>query len=77
MTFFVRTEGSSFEQVGSQTHQVPVLERGPLMHEFRAEFPPRCATAVKMVAESLGVCPPGHPGEGEDAWLLSDEIRVE
>jgi hexosaminidase len=75
--FFVRVEENPFELVGSQTHKVPVLERGPLIREFRAEFPERRVTAVKIVAESLGVCPSGHPGEGEDAWLLADEIVVE
>ena len=75
--FFLSEDGSEFKSVGSCAHSVPVLERGPLIHEFQVEFPSRPATAVRMVAKSLGVCPPGHPGEGEDAWLLADEVVVE
>ena len=75
--FFVSEDGSQFESVGSETHRIPVLERGPLIHEFRAEFSVHRVSAVKIMAQSLRVCPPGHPGEGEDAWVLIDEIVVE
>jgi hypothetical protein len=39
-------------------------------------FPPKWLKYLKIHAENIGVCPPGHPGEGEPAWLFVDEILV-
>jgi hypothetical protein len=35
------------------------------------------AKYLRIVAENIGTCPPGHPGEGEKAWLFVDEIIIE
>ncbi|MDB4303815.1 alkaline phosphatase family protein, partial [Desulfosarcina sp.] len=35
------------------------------------------AKYLKVIARNIGVCPPGHAGEGEKAWLFVDEIIVE
>ena len=32
---------------------------------------------LHLVAKNIGVCPPGHAGEGKNAWLFVDEIMVE
>ena len=32
---------------------------------------------VRITAGNIGVCPPGHPGEGEPAWLFVDEILIQ
>jgi sialate O-acetylesterase len=32
---------------------------------------------IKVKASNIGVCPPGHPGEGEKAWLFIDEVEVD
>jgi len=31
---------------------------------------------LEVKASNIGVCPPGHPGEGKPAWLFVDEIIV-
>ena len=35
------------------------------------------AKFVKVIAENAGIIPSGKPGEGNPAWLLTDEILVE
>ncbi len=35
------------------------------------------AVAIKVVAESIGKCPPGHIAEGNPAWIFFDEIIVQ
>ncbi len=35
------------------------------------------AKYLKVIARNVGICPPGHAGEGEKAWLFVDEIIVE
>jgi sialate O-acetylesterase len=32
---------------------------------------------IKLKAANIGVCPLGHPGAGEKAWLFVDEVEVE
>ena len=32
---------------------------------------------VRVQAKNIGVCPAGHPGAGEKAWVMADEIVVE
>jgi hexosaminidase len=31
---------------------------------------------LKVVVKNMGICPPGHSGEGEKAWLFVDEVIV-
>jgi hexosaminidase len=35
------------------------------------------ARYVRVRAESVGVCPSGHPGEGQPAWVFADELVIE
>jgi len=32
---------------------------------------------LKIRAVNIGTCPPGHPGEGQKAWLFISEIEIE
>lgn len=34
------------------------------------------ARYVRVIARNIGLCPPGHFGEGNKAWLFIDEIQV-
>lgn len=34
------------------------------------------ARYIKVIAKNIGVCPEGHPGAGEPAWLFIDELIV-
>jgi hexosaminidase len=34
------------------------------------------ARYVRVTAKSVGLCPPWHPGRGQNAWLFVDEIIV-
>jgi len=42
--------------------------RAPFMNNVRY---------IKVKASNIGVCPPGHPGSGEKAWLFVDEVEVD
>ena len=41
------------------------------------EFKNIRAKHLKIKAENIGTCPPGHPGAGGDAWVFVDEVVVE
>jgi sialate O-acetylesterase len=37
----------------------------------------RSVRYIRIKADNIGVCPPGHPGAGEKAWLFVDEVELE
>lgn len=45
--------------------------------EIKFGFAPAKIKFIKVLAKNIGVCPEGHSGEGEPAWLFVDEIIVE
>lgn len=37
----------------------------------------RSVRYIRIKATNIGVCPPGHPGAGDKAWLFIDEVELE
>nr|NKQ99511.1 hypothetical protein [Escherichia coli] len=58
------------------THTIAVNEKTTVMHDFIAKFATQKARYVRATAKSMGVCPKGHSGEGQPAWIFSDELVV-
>jgi len=73
----VSSDGQSFEPVQTLTHDVPALSPEPVVKEFSVETKGRKARYVRVHARNIGVCPDGHPGAGDKAWVMADEIVVE
>jgi len=57
-------------------NDVPLEKEGGILKTFEMQVKPINARYVKMVATNIGVCPPGHKGNGGPAWMFSDEIIV-
>ncbi len=75
--FFSSTDGELFEILGKVSNQISPYEGGKLIQTFAIEQKKDSIRYVKVHLRNLGVCPPGHSGEGEPAWLFVDEIVVE
>ena len=74
--YFVSDDGKNFRSVGKVKSDVPVDADGAFVREM--EVRPRTnARYVKMVAKTIGVCPEGHVGAGQKAWIFCDEIVIE
>ena len=74
--YYVSNDGKYFRCVGKVKNTVPVDEDGAFIQEM--EVRPRCnARYVKMVAKTIGVCPEGHVGAGQKAWIFCDEFVIE
>jgi hexosaminidase len=52
-------------------------EGGVLLRDVKVAAGGTPARYVRVVARSIGTCPPGHAGAGGKAWLFADEIIVE
>jgi hypothetical protein len=47
-------------------------------NELRLMLPaPVDVKYIRVNAGNAGVCPPGHSGEGQPAWLFVDEILIQ
>lgn len=74
---FVSADGSDFELVGKVDHALPIDQYGAIQRDFVAEFAPRQARYVRLVAHSIGNTPDTHAGAGRPARMLIDEVVVE
>lgn len=79
---FLRIQGSvdgeSFFDIGSfDKAQIMAQAKGG-RNELQFILPgPVDVKYLKVFAENTGVCPPGHSGEGQPAWLFVDEILIQ
>ncbi len=74
--FYVSQDGENYEQIAKMDLEVPTDEAGRFSKTFSVDLNGRYRY-VRVFAKNLGVCPEGHSGAGEKAWLFSDEIVIE
>ncbi len=55
---------------------VPPEAEGVIIDDFTADMERAPVRYIKINAENRGVCPAGHPGAGEKAWIFADEIII-
>ena len=75
--FFVSTDSEKFDLVGTGDNTLPIDQYDSFQRDFIADFMPRDARYVRVVAHTLGNTPESHPGAGQAAWMHIDEIVVE
>ena len=75
--FSISRDGQHFAPVAEISNDWPALSSEKTIREFAGEVAVQKARYVKIVAENIGVCPQGHIGAGDAAWLFVDEITVE
>ena len=74
--YFVSDDGKNFRSVGKVKNDIPDDADGAYIQEM--EVRPRTnARYVKMVAKTIGICPEGHVGAGQKAWIFCDELVIE
>ena len=75
--YSVSIDGTNFDQVSRSEQAVAAKDEGPSIKEFDHHLKDVKARFVKVLAKSVGVCPPWHPGAGGKAWLFLDDITVQ
>ena len=76
MTVFLSTNGRRFRELGRASHSIPTGSKESAVHTLTVDGDGREARYVRVVADSLQICPQGHPGAGKDCWVFADEIMV-
>jgi len=72
----VSADGQSWEQFTVKNAVSPEAE-GVIIRDFSVHLDKVPARYIRIIAENRGVCPAGHPGAGEKAWIFSDEVIIE
>jgi hexosaminidase len=75
--FSYSLDGIKWSDPTSTQNHTPMVEANPITQQFGVSLKPVKVKYIKIKAKNLGVCPAGHPGEGQGAWLFADEIVVE
>ena len=70
-------DGVTWTEAGTVANDVDVREEKAVKRDFVLSFAPRDARYVRVRAVNRGVCPPGHPGAGEECFVFADEIVVD
>ncbi len=69
-------DGRTFFDLEGLDHTSIKMQKKRGRNDLTISFDPTKIRYLKVYAQSIGVCPTGHPGEGEPAWLFVDEILV-
>ena len=76
VVFEVSEDGKTFRGLGKVFHKVSATSAEKITHNFTINKKARNVRYVRVTARNLGMCPPGHAGEGQSAWLFVSEIIV-
>ena len=73
----ISSNGQDFSSVGMLEPGTPVSGKKVERNDYFIDLKGKKTRYIMFKAVSTKVCPQGHPGEGEKAWLFADEIIVE
>ena len=77
VTYEISNDGKNFTNIGTVQNTVSPDEKSSIIKDFTLRFPAQKARYIRVTAKNLSICPKGHPGEGQPAWLFADEIVVQ
>jgi len=75
--FFISEDGITFQSAGVAKNDIPTDKWGTIHKDFSLATLNSHARYIRVLAKNIGVCPPGHKGNGAPAWIFCDEITVE
>ncbi len=75
--FEVSADGENYTLLERVENAISSAEPLPQTQWFATEKAAADVRYVRVTAKSLGVCPTGHSGEGENCWMFVSEIVVE
>jgi hexosaminidase len=75
--FAISENGKDYLVLAVLANDISPLDPEPQVREFSFNPAGQKARFVRVHARNISVCPEGHPGAGNKAWLFADEIIVE
>jgi hexosaminidase len=75
--YAISVDGQDYQSVANIKNDIPALKDEVIIQRFSDSFAEVDARFVRVFAKNRGICPEGHPGAGEKAWIFADEIIVD
>ncbi|MHC1774386.1 MAG: family 20 glycosylhydrolase [Lentimicrobium sp.] len=69
------SDGINFQPAGGMRPELLTIKE-PVAIDYNHVRINTSARYIRIVAKNRGICPDGHPGAGDKAWLFVDEIMV-
>ncbi|NLF44356.1 MAG: discoidin domain-containing protein, partial [Bacteroidales bacterium] len=70
-------DGIEYKTIKVLDNQISPTIKEKFPKVFSSEEKAKDIRFVRITAKNLGVCPKGHTGEGQAAWLFISEIVIE
>lgn len=77
VSFEVSEDGEKFSLLEKVMNTESIYQTERFIINYSTRKPAENVRFVRVTLKNQGVCPPGHSGEGQLAWLFVDEIIVE
>lgn len=75
--YFISDDGKNFTKLGSVVNNESNLDEKKIIKAFQLKPENAEGRYIRVIGRNIGVCPPGHKGAGDKAWIFADEITVE
>lgn len=75
--FLVSSNGKKFKSVHQAEYQLTLNTNAQIVTVTKILLGKNDARYVQIKAKNIGTCPPDHPGAGQKAWLMTDEIIID
>jgi hexosaminidase len=77
VTYSLSQDGKSYRAIATVRNDISPKTQQALMKDFVASFSPTKTRYIKMIAQSVKICPAWHKQAGEPVWMLFDELFAE
>jgi hexosaminidase len=77
VSFEVSTNGTDFQLLDEVQNEYDIYDPDRTIRIYSTQISADDVRFVRVTVKNQGVCPPGHSGEGQPAWLFVSEIIVE
>jgi hexosaminidase len=75
--FFVSANGKNFEEVYKTVPDTTEQHnKNSEKKEYTAMLKNKMVKFIRILGKNIGVCPKWHPGDGNKAWIFTDEITI-
>jgi hypothetical protein len=75
--YAVSVDGKNYRKLGRVENPFAEDDWDVQTHDFTLKFNRQPVRFIKVIAKNRGLCPEGHKGAGNAAWIFADEVVIE
>jgi hypothetical protein len=75
--YAVSVDGKNYTKLGKVENAIADDDWDVKTEDFMLKFKPQPVRFIKVIAKNRGLCPEGHKGAGNAAWIFADEVVID